>query len=333
MHFLLLIAALHSPIRDASFVRIGGIDQWVTITGDDLRNPIVLFLHGGPGDPYSPYADSMFAGWQKNFTLVQWDQRGAGRTYARNGPSVEPTMTFDRMVRDGIEVAEYLTEHLGQKKIFLVGGSWGSFLGIEMVRARPDLFAAYIGVAQMVNWRENVRASYGRVLQLAREAHDEPAIADLTALGPPPWSSLRQWPKFRKWLVAYQKRIATAPAPNMNVAPEYDNEADRAAREASDDFSFVHFIGMTMNGPETQIDLPSLGTKFSIPIDFVQGEDDLKALPELAKAYFDRIESPRKAFYLVPASGHEFSVPMLARVRAILSEQASAALANRDRAD
>src|SRR5260221_3313747 len=92
------------PIHEEAFVRIGGSEQWITITGDDRANPVVLFLHGGPGDAYSPFAGSMFRGWEKDFTLVQWDQRGAGRTYGKSGPSVEPTMTVERMVKDGIEV-------------------------------------------------------------------------------------------------------------------------------------------------------------------------------------------------------------------------------------
>lgn len=130
----------HVQIHEEMYVPIGGIPQWLTIKGEDRSNPVVLFLHGGPGDAWSPFADSMFAGWDKNFTLVQWDQRGAGRTYSKNGPSIAPTMTVDRMVGDGIEVAEFLTRHLHKKKIILVGGSWGSILGIYMIHARPKLF-------------------------------------------------------------------------------------------------------------------------------------------------------------------------------------------------
>jgi predicted alpha/beta-fold hydrolase len=89
------------PVKEEMFIPIGGIEQWITIKGDDRNNPVVLFLHGGPGDAWSPFADAMFAGWEKDFTLVQWDQRGAGRTYGKTGPSIEPTMTIERMVQDG----------------------------------------------------------------------------------------------------------------------------------------------------------------------------------------------------------------------------------------
>jgi pimeloyl-ACP methyl ester carboxylesterase len=191
-------------VNEEMFIRIGGIEQWITIKGDDRKNPVVLFLHGGPGDALSPYADAMFGGWEKDFTLVQWDQRGAGRTYGKSGPSIEPTMTVERMTQDGVEVAEFLTKHLNKKKIIIYGGSWGSILGIYMAHARPDLFYAYVGDAQMVNTRKNESATYARVLEMARAAGDQQAIAALTAIGPPPWDSLRKWPVFAKTRRAYQ---------------------------------------------------------------------------------------------------------------------------------
>jgi len=249
---LLLAAAV--SIKDQSFVKIGGIDQWVTIRGTDRNNPVVLFLHGGPGDAYSPYADAMFSGWDKELTLVQWDQRGAGRTYAKNGPSIEPTMTVDRMVDDAIEVAEYVTKRLHKRKIILVGGSWGSMLGIEVAHRRPDLFIAYVGMAQMVGWRKNVAGSYERVLQLARAANDEKSIATLTEIGPPPWDSIRKWPRFRKIQTAYEAKQVTAAAAPIHRGAGYDSPNEHAKDAEADDFSFLHFIGMTMSGPETAID-------------------------------------------------------------------------------
>src|SRR5580698_7629644 len=125
---LLTIALLLAPcmavaapreISEQMFVPIGGIDQWLTIKGDARANPVVLFLHGGPGNAESPFADAWYAGGEKHFTLVQWDQRGAGRTFSRNGPGVEPTMTVERMVEDGIEVAQFLTRHLHKRKILI----------------------------------------------------------------------------------------------------------------------------------------------------------------------------------------------------------------------
>ncbi len=317
----LLPARAPQAVKEEMFVRIGGIEQWITIKGDDRNNPVLLFLHGGPGDALSPFADAMYAGWEKDFTLVQWDQRGAGRTYGKTGPSIEPTMTVERMVQDGIEVAQFLAKHLHKKKVVLLGGSWGSALGIHMAHARPDLFHAYVGQAQMVNWRKNESASYARVLELARAAGDQQAIAALTTIGPPPWDSLKKWPVFRKWKLAYQAKRMTAPPVPITLSPAYSSPEERAQYEAADDFSFLHFWGLAMSGPAEEIDLPALGTDFAIPIFILQGEEDLTALPELAKAYFDSIKAPRKQFYLVPGTGHESSTTELEMTHKVLVEQ------------
>jgi len=314
---------IHAPerVEEEMFVRIGGIDQWITIKGADRNNPVVLFLHGGPGDALSPYADAMYAGWEKDFTLVQWDQRGAGRTYGKNGQSIEPTMTVERMAQDGIEVTEFLIKHLHQKKIILVGGSWGSILGIYISHARPDLFYAYVGVAQMVNWQENVSASYARVLEMARASNDQQAITALMTIGPPPWHMVSNWPIFRRWEKAYQAKLVTAPPAPWTINPAYASPGEQAQYEAADDFSFIHFWGPTLSGPFTKVDLPALGTDFAVPIFIIQGQQDLTAVPELAKAYFDSINAPRKQFYLVPGTGHGDSTTELDTTLKVLVEQ------------
>jgi pimeloyl-ACP methyl ester carboxylesterase len=309
-------------VKEEMFVRIGGIDQWITIKGDDRNNPVLLFLHGGPGDALSPFADAMFAGWEKDFTLVQWDQRGAGRTYGKSGPSIEPTMTIERMAQDGIEVAEFLTKHLNKKKIIIEGGSWGSILGIYMAHARPDLFYAYVGDAQLVNTRKEDSASYARVLELARAAGDQQAVSALTAIGPPPWNPLyKSWPVFRKWKLAYQAKKVTAPPAPQTISPEYASPEEQAQYAAADDFCFEHFWGLTMSGPLELVDLPALGTDFAIPIYIFQGQEDLTALPELARAYFDSIKAPRTQFYLVPGTGHAASATELDMMLRVLVEQ------------
>jgi pimeloyl-ACP methyl ester carboxylesterase len=322
-HLAAQVARVHTAegISEQMFVQIGGIPQWITIKGEDRDNPVVLFVHGGPGDALSPYADSRYAGWGKSFTLVQWDQRGAGRTFMKNGPSIEPTMTVERMAQDGIEVAEFLTRHLHQRKIIILGGSWGSILGIYMAHVRPDLFYAYVGSAQMVNWQEDLSASYARVLGMGRAAGDQEAIAALTAIGPPPWHSIAKWPVYRKWERIYQAKLVTAPPNPATISPEYASPEDQAQYAEADDFSFMHFWGGTLSGPLTKVDLPALGKTFAILIFIIQGQEDLTADPELAKAYFDSIKAQSKQFYLVPGTGHEDSTTSLALTLKVLIEQ------------
>ncbi|MEO8061171.1 MAG: alpha/beta hydrolase [Pseudomonadota bacterium] len=324
--FVFLLSALSrvsfaTPIEEAGFVSIGGTEQWLTIKGANRDNPVVLFVHGGPGDAISPFADAMFAGWEKDFTLVQWDQRGAGRSYGRSGPSIEPTLTFERIVLDGVEVAEYLTTHVHKKKIAIVGGSWGSLVGIALASKRPDLFTAYVGTAQLVNMRENSRASYERVLAYARDTKDAAAIDELTPLGPQPWIGYAKWRTFRKWRVAYQAKLATASKPDMKPAAEYSTPKDLQDYEAADDMNFAHFnfIGQSMTGPMMDIDLRALGRDFRIPVYIIQGAADMNAVPEIARDYLDWIRAPKKKFFLVPGTGHADSNASLAVLREVLT--------------
>ena len=118
-------------IDEAMYVRSGGLEQWITIRGEDRRNPVLLFLHGGPGEAVNPWAYAGFRSWLKYFTVVQWDQPGAGRTLGRNGAASASSITIDQMVKDGVDLTELLEKRLGKEKIVLVGHSWGSILGVH----------------------------------------------------------------------------------------------------------------------------------------------------------------------------------------------------------
>ena len=196
-------------VNEERFVTIGGIEQWVTIRGDSCANPVILFLHGGPGNPLSPFAANIYAGWEKDFTLVQWDQRGAGRTFGRNP---EPgALTLDLMTRDGVELTQWLQRRLGQDKVILMGGSWGSALGVLMAKARPDLFHAYIGSGQLVDYAQNQAASYRLALARAQKDQDAETLTRLEAMGPPPWMSPRNFGVLRRITRVYEARRTTPP--------------------------------------------------------------------------------------------------------------------------
>src|SRR5262249_23619281 len=127
-------------VEEASFISMGGIEQWVTIRGDDRRNPVLLLLHGGPGDVQSPFG-SNYLPYEKDFVLVQWDQRGAGRTFAKNGAA---GVTREKLIADGIDLAGQLHKRFPGAPLILFGHSWGSIIATGMALERPDLFAAYV---------------------------------------------------------------------------------------------------------------------------------------------------------------------------------------------
>ena len=301
-----ICASPGQEIREDAFVLLGGIEQWVTIRGDSCANPVILFLHGGPGNTLSPYADAIFGAWEKTFTLVQWDQRGAGRTYGRSTPPAESTLTIERMTEDGIQLATYLTRHLGKRKIILVGGSWGSVLGVHMVKSRPDLFHAYVGVSQIVGYRENQAAGYAKVLAMARAAGDQRTVSALEALGPPPWANPRNSGILRRATRAYEELTST-PAPESwwVPSPAYDKPQIRADYQEGEDFSYLQFVGLKGDGMFSGVDLPGLGMAFEVPVFIIMGSEDLVTTPDVAMRYFDGITAPAKEFVLVPRAGHD----------------------------
>ena len=160
-------SAKKGKLDEEGYVVIGGIEQWVTVKGDSCANPIILFISGGPGNPLSPYSDAVYGAWSKDFTLVQWDQRGAGMTYGRSPPAAGAVLTLRQMSDDGNELAAYLARRYNKKKVILWGSSWGSILGVTMAKAHPELFYAYLGTSQLVSNRENEAISYAGLLALA----------------------------------------------------------------------------------------------------------------------------------------------------------------------
>lgn len=301
-----------SKIDEQRFVAIGGIEQWITINGARCGNPVVLFLHGGPGNPMSPYASNIYGAWEKDFTLVQWDQRGAGRTFGRNPGTAESALTIERMTQDGVDLAAYLVRYLNTKKIILVGGSWGTVLGVHMVKSRPDLFHAYLGTGQLVSNKENEEASVRNVLALARAAGDAKTVTTIEALGAPPWTNPRNFGILRRATRIYEAK-ASAPAPKSwwVASPLYTTPASEASYESGEDYSYLQFVGLKGNGMLSKVDMPALGLAFDIPVFLVQGSEDLVTAAEVAKRYFDSITAPQKEYVLLPNTGHDPNPAMI----------------------
>jgi pimeloyl-ACP methyl ester carboxylesterase len=313
--------AIPSPkgIDEAQYVTIGGIEQWVTIRGWDRDNPVLLFLHGGPGDVTNPWAFAMFASWEKQFTVVQWDQRGAGRTLRKSGPSVAPTMTIDRMVQDGIELSEYLRKHLGKDKIVIVCHSFGSILGLSMARARPDLFYAYVGTGQVADETRSYFVAYDALLKKAQTVGDQRAVDELKSVGPPPYESGEGYRVQWRWANAFEGAdqflagtLGLALVAPGNTVQDINDSGDGQM------FSGQHLVGQTTSkGPK------ELGLEFSIPMFIFQGEEDFTAPTALAREYEEAIKAPQKAFVPIHGGGHfavfmksdQFLDELIARVR------------------
>lgn len=313
--------AQKQPIEEEKFIFLGEIEQWITINGDDKTKPVILFLHGGPGSTMSHFENNMYAGWEKDFILVHWDQRGAGRTFGRNAPSelsedyyVQNPLKLDQMTKDGIELTKYILEYLDKQKVILVGTSWGSILGMRMILYNPELFHAYVGHSQVVHFSKNINFAYKKVYEMVQSKGDKTSMELLNTLGEPPYNDARSYGQLLRVIKKYERDNSTsAPESWWKIAAQYDNEKDNKARFDGDDYSFINFTGHKKLGIPSMVsdfDLEKDGLVIEIPVYVIQGEEDILTSKEITKPYFDKIKAVKKEYFLVPdaAHGHNQSV-------------------------
>jgi len=287
-------------IQQDRFIQIGGIEQWISIRGDDRHNPVILLVHGGPGDATSLYGWALLRSWFRRYTVVQWDQRGAGKTFGRSGTST-PEVTITRIVQDGIELADSLRHALNTNRIIVVGHSFGSIIGLEMVRARPELFSAFVGTGQVGAPSDTMIAvAYRNVLATAKRRGERIAVRELTEIGPPPWRDGRAYGVEHKWtnLLEHNDAFLNASLSFMLTAPGV------SLQDINDDFAGEGFSGDKLVPHLKEIDPALFHAAFSVPIFVIQGAEDLTAPTGLARAFVAAIRAPKKEFTVVPAAGH-----------------------------
>jgi proline iminopeptidase len=288
-------------------VRIGGIDQWVSIRGTDRRNPVLLYIHGGPGYISIPMSWWFSRGWEEYFTIVQWDQRAAGKTHLLTDPAtIAPTLTRERMIADAEEMAAWARREFGKDKIFVLGHSWGSFLGLQLAQRHPEWLHAYIGVAQLIDGPENERRGWHFAMDAARRAGNAEAVRELAAIAPygAPGRTIPMKDIYveRKWMGYY----------GGVMAYRRDNKADGDLAELSPDYSDAE-IGRIWEGNEfatpyllpelLRLDLTTI-RKLAVPLILFEGRHDRTVNAEVSAAWFDTVEAPEKHLVWFEHSAH-----------------------------
>lgn len=291
----LICRAAGGSIDEQGYVSIGGIDQWIAIQGD-VNNPAIIYLHGGPAEAQSPFL-AEFAPWEKYFTVVNWDQRGSGKTLERNGTST-PDVTVERMALDAVEVAQYAARRLEKPKVIVVCQSFGCLLGLNAVRDQPDAFFAYVGTGQPVQWQLSLAAREAFARQQMTAAHDTAALRALEAAQRLPPDSAERLAASNHWRwapsdLAYLHLQDTY----MKSTPASDQKEAQAAWMAGGAFS-----GPKLFPEITAFDARKL-TSFSIPIYVIQGREDHIASNDAAKAWVDSLHAPAKEFVTIDG-GH-----------------------------
>ena len=286
-------------IDEGRYVQIGGIEQWITIRGEDRKNPVLLLLHGGPGDATNPWGYAGFRSWMSRFTVVQWDQRGAGRTFGRHGAALASTITIEQMTKDGIELAELLRKTLQKDKLLLVGHSWGSVLGVFMAKARPDLFYALVGTGQVADQQRNYTVAHAALLAHAKRVGDRRAVQELSDVGPPPYADGRGYAVQRKWSNLFEgaDSFIASMLGRAIMAPGY------SWRDIND-WGDGQMVSAERLVPQTSALAPSaLGGEFKLPFFVIQGDEDFTTPTSLARQLVDSAHAPRKTFVTI-AGGH-----------------------------
>ena len=282
-------------------MRINGIEQYLFHAGTKYDNPVMLFLHGGPGFAESTLSYIFQEKWEEIFTVVHWDQRGAGKTFTKNP---NQCTTIDLLEEDLFGIVRYLKEKYHKQKIILFGHSWGTILGSIFVKIHPAEIAYYIGTGQVINMFENERVGYEKVKELALRANDKKSLRELDNLGDYPGNNHG---------IAFKNKSAKLRAVQgkYNLAAT-GNASAILALIKSPIFKLSDITAlMKMNKPNNEViefwskfDIRSESAEYKVPIYYILGENDWQTPHIISEEYFEKINAPRKKIYLIAEAGH-----------------------------
>jgi pimeloyl-ACP methyl ester carboxylesterase len=287
-------------IAEIRFIELGGFKQAVLLRGNDRRNPVLLYVHGGPGGGQLPLARHYSQKLEKYFLVVHWDQRGAGAS----GKGVDwSSLSLERIVGDTIELAE----KLGQgRKIFLVGHSWGSLVGVLAVQRRPDLFYAYVGTGQLVHRDRQEQISYDWVAAQARQAGDRKALAELATIHPP-YTRQAEFKLQRHWLSKYHgDEFAVDRVREFLPAKLFGREYTLGTRlhyQAYFDRSLEQLLEDRLH-----VDLLSQVRRLEVPVFFFLGRHDYNTPTSLVEEWASRLQAPMKEIVWFENAGHFLAI-------------------------
>ncbi|MFN4023544.1 MAG: alpha/beta fold hydrolase [Hyphomonas sp.] len=291
-------------IEESFAANIGGVDQWLSIRGKDRSNPVILLVHGGPGSAELAIGWTFQRGWEDYFTVIQWDQRVAGKSYGLNDPeTVIPTLSVERMTDDVIEVMELARERLGQEKVILIGHSWGSVIGLNAVLERPDLVAAYVPHGQVVNMRRNEEEGFRFAMDAALSEGNAEAVAELEALQPYPGElTVERIGAQRTWAIHYGALAAYRDSASpwfgaMRLSPEY-SDADANAWNEGSLASITALIGEL-----SAVDFDGV-TEVEVPVFMLHGRHDYTTPAQIGSDWLARLKAPAKGEYWFEHSAH-----------------------------
>ncbi len=286
-------------------VNINGVEQGMFIKGKDKTKPVLLFLHGGPGMPEYAISRRYPLVLENYFTVCWWEQRGAGLSYSSDIPP--ETMTFEQLISDTLEVTNYLRKHFGQEKIYLMGHSGGTFIGIQAAARAPELYNAYIAVAQISNQLESEKLAYKYMIEQFTRLGDKRMLQkfeeySITEINMPSYYSMRDAPMHKLGIgtTHNMKSVISGVFLPIMLHNEY------TFSEKINIWRGKFFTTKTADlwNKLVATDLTKKVQRLDIPVYFIHGIYDYTVSYTLAKDYYDKLQAPMKGFYTFEQSAH-----------------------------
>jgi proline iminopeptidase len=295
-------------IAEMARVRLGGADQTVMIRAADSDKPVLLYLSGGPGQSDLAYARVLLEPLTADFVVAVWDQRGSGRSYAALDPTA--SLTLEQAVADTVELSEYLRNRFSEQKIYVLGESWGTTLGVLAVQARPDLFHAYIGSGQMVSQRETDRIIWRDLLAYADRTGNGDLYDQILTLGEPPY---RDTPWANSVVMGYYPLIETPYTPPAAYVNRGDASGVGPYGVLASEYAFIDKVNVirglvdmfSLMYPQLQgIDFRTDVTALEVPVYVLDGAHELAGRRVLAHEWFEGLTAPDKELITYEDAGH-----------------------------
>ena len=286
-------------IEISDYIEINGIKQYVLITGNE-NGPLMLFLHGGPGVSQIGFIRKYQSKLEKKFLVVNWDQRGAGKSNIKKFSRKE--LTIDNIINDAISLIKILRERFKKTHVYLIGHSFGSLIGIILAQKIPQYIKVYISVGQVVNINEADKVTYKLLSQKIKKENNKKGINILKKIGKPPYVTKDSIRNLDKLIEKYKGDIF-----KINKLSFILNSISFKYYSIFDWFRFLRGSVISkkyMYSEMAAINLFNLSNKFEVPIYFCCGDNDYHTPSKIIEDYYNFIDAPKKALYKFKTSAH-----------------------------
>lgn len=293
---------MENSVAKLEKVDLNDRSEWISIRGQNKKNPVLLFLAGGPGGSQMAAVRHELSELEKHFVVVVWEQPGSGKSYSVGNEN----LTVNTYIEDGLALTEYLCNQFNHEKIYLVGESWGSALAVFLASKSPNYYHAIIGTGQMVDFIETENLDYDKAIEIATEKGDKDKINKLKENGRPPYYGSDVTWKSAEYLNYLSSYMSSNPKIQNRG---YNTFRDIFSSEYSifDKINYLRGIVTTFNHVYPQlydIDLRTDYSKINVPIYFFLGRHDINAPTSLVEDYLNVLEAPHKEIIWFENSGH-----------------------------